>query len=217
MSKPFQTTVVGSMPKPAWLMEQLPLNAKGKQVHGKGADWHFSGDVLGAALDDATRLTVHDQVHAGIDILSDGVRVAGIAASAPTAGLKQVQRPKVVQIQRDTKAKQAEAKKAADADVRKMKEAHATTQAVAFAMNAGDLAAANQRARADASAKIIFDLDFYQNRSFMFGAVGSDMSHFYPLSTPPQAIPPQSMNLQNGNCQYLDYTWWRPAPYHIPI
>jgi 5-methyltetrahydropteroyltriglutamate--homocysteine methyltransferase len=72
VSKPFQTTVVGSMPKPAWLMEQLPLNAKGKQVHGKGADWHFSGDVLGAALDDATRLTVHDQVHAGIDILSDG-------------------------------------------------------------------------------------------------------------------------------------------------
>ncbi|MEM9357827.1 MAG: methionine synthase, partial [Pseudomonadota bacterium] len=67
-----ETTVVGSMPKPSWLMEQLPLNAKGKQVHGKGADWHFSGETLQAALDDATRVTVHDQVHAGIDIVSDG-------------------------------------------------------------------------------------------------------------------------------------------------
>ena len=72
MKLPFQTTVVGSMPKPAWLMEQLPLNAEGKQVHGKGADWLFSGDVLRAALDDATRVTLHDQTTAGIDIVSDG-------------------------------------------------------------------------------------------------------------------------------------------------
>ena len=72
MANPFETTVVGSMPKPSWLMEQLPLNAKGKQVHGKGADWHFSGDVLEAAMDDATRVTIHDQVQAGIDIVSDG-------------------------------------------------------------------------------------------------------------------------------------------------
>ena len=72
MGNPFETTVVGSMPKPSWLMEQLPLNAKGKQVHGKGADWHFSGDVLKAAMDDATRVTIHDQVQAGIDIVSDG-------------------------------------------------------------------------------------------------------------------------------------------------
>ena len=72
MSKAFVTTVVGSMPKPAWLMEQLPLNAEGKQVHGKGADWLFSGDLLESARDDATRLTVHDQVRAGIDVVSDG-------------------------------------------------------------------------------------------------------------------------------------------------
>lgn len=72
MTKQFQTTVVGSMPKPAWLMEQLPLNEKGKQVHGKGANWHFSGDLLETALDDATRLTIHDQVQAGVDIVSDG-------------------------------------------------------------------------------------------------------------------------------------------------
>ena len=72
MPKAFVTTVVGSMPKPAWLMEQLPLNAEGKQVHGKGADWLFSGDLLDSARDDATRLTVHDQVRAGIEVVSDG-------------------------------------------------------------------------------------------------------------------------------------------------
>lgn len=72
MTKQFQSTGVGSMPKPAWLMEQLPLNAKGKQVHGKGADWHFSDDLLEMALDDATRVTIHDQEHAGLDIICDG-------------------------------------------------------------------------------------------------------------------------------------------------
>ena len=50
MNKPFVTTVVGSMPKPSWLMEQIPLNAEGKQVHGKGAEWQFSGDVLELSL-----------------------------------------------------------------------------------------------------------------------------------------------------------------------
>jgi 5-methyltetrahydropteroyltriglutamate--homocysteine methyltransferase len=70
--QPFKTTVVGSMPKPDWLMENLPLNTKGKQVHGKGANWQFKGEILEAALDDATRLTVHDQIIAGIDIISEG-------------------------------------------------------------------------------------------------------------------------------------------------
>ena len=72
MSESFLATVVGSMPKPAWLMEQLPLNAEGKQVHGKGADWGFEGEQLEVAQDDATRLTIHDQVRAGIDVVSDG-------------------------------------------------------------------------------------------------------------------------------------------------
>jgi len=43
-SVPFLTTVVGSLPKPPWLQEKLPLNAEGKQVHGKGAAWAFEGD-----------------------------------------------------------------------------------------------------------------------------------------------------------------------------
>ena len=72
MTEPFVATVVGSMPKPTWLMEALPLNAEGKQVHGKGADWGFEGDALRQAQDDAVRLTLHDQIHAGIDLVSDG-------------------------------------------------------------------------------------------------------------------------------------------------
>ena len=72
MNEAFLTTVVGSMPKPAWLQEQLPLNAEGKQVHGRGATWMFDGKTLRAAQDDAVRLTIHDQERAGIDIISDG-------------------------------------------------------------------------------------------------------------------------------------------------
>ncbi|MBH67768.1 MAG: hypothetical protein CMM58_05385 [Rhodospirillaceae bacterium] len=72
MTKAFITTVVGSMPKPAWLMEQLPLNTSGKQVHGRGADWQFSGELLKHALDDATRLALHDQENLGIEIVTDG-------------------------------------------------------------------------------------------------------------------------------------------------
>ncbi len=72
MADAFVTTVVGSMPKPAWLQEQLPLNAEGKQVHGKGASWNFEGELLRQAQDDAVRLAIHDQELAGVDIVSDG-------------------------------------------------------------------------------------------------------------------------------------------------
>lgn len=68
----FVTTVVGSLPKPPWLQEHAPLNAEDKQVHGKGADWLFTGETLHGAQDDAVRLAVHDQERAGIDIVSDG-------------------------------------------------------------------------------------------------------------------------------------------------
>ena len=69
---PFVTTVVGSLPKPAWLQEKLPLNASGKQVHGKGATWLLEGEQLHAAQDDAVRVALHDQNQAGIDVVSDG-------------------------------------------------------------------------------------------------------------------------------------------------
>ena len=69
---PFRTTVVGSLPKPPWLQEKLPLNAEGKQVHGKGAQWLFEGELLKSAQDDAVRVALNDQIAAGIDIVSDG-------------------------------------------------------------------------------------------------------------------------------------------------
>ena len=71
-SGPFVTTVVGSLPKPPWLQEKLPLNAAGKQVHGKGAAWLFDGELLQRAQDDAVRVAIHDQTEAGIDVISDG-------------------------------------------------------------------------------------------------------------------------------------------------
>ena len=58
------------------LMEQLPLNAEGKQVHGKGADWLYKGGLLQTAQDDATRLTIHDQINAGSDVGCDGVSLS---------------------------------------------------------------------------------------------------------------------------------------------
>lgn len=69
---PFLTTVVGSLPKPPWLQEKLPLNAEGTQVHGKGALWMFEGELLRTAQDDAVRVAIHDQESAGVDIISDG-------------------------------------------------------------------------------------------------------------------------------------------------
>ncbi len=66
------TTVVGSMPKPAWLYRQTPLDAKGFDHHGTGADWLLSGQPLRDAQDDAVRLAVYDQETAGVRIISDG-------------------------------------------------------------------------------------------------------------------------------------------------
>ena len=68
----FATTVIGSLPKPGWLQEQVPLNEAGKQVHGQGAKWMFDGELLRQAQDDAVRVAIHDQVHAGVNIITDG-------------------------------------------------------------------------------------------------------------------------------------------------
>ena len=72
MPEPFVTTVVGSMPKPAWLYQQQPLAGPGTDHHGSGADWNFDGELLVQAQDDATRLAIHAQESAGLDIISDG-------------------------------------------------------------------------------------------------------------------------------------------------
>jgi 5-methyltetrahydropteroyltriglutamate--homocysteine methyltransferase len=57
-----QTTIVGSLPKPAWLAEPNALFAP----------WRLEGGSLGEGQDDAVRLALADQAEAGLDIVTDG-------------------------------------------------------------------------------------------------------------------------------------------------
>jgi 5-methyltetrahydropteroyltriglutamate--homocysteine methyltransferase len=57
-----QTTIAGSLPKPAWLAEPLKL----------WAPWRLEGGALEEGKRDAVRLVLRDQEAAGIDIVSDG-------------------------------------------------------------------------------------------------------------------------------------------------
>jgi 5-methyltetrahydropteroyltriglutamate--homocysteine methyltransferase len=56
------TTIAGSLPKPEWLAEPNQL----------WAPWKLDGDALVAGKEDAVRLALFDQEHAGIDIVTDG-------------------------------------------------------------------------------------------------------------------------------------------------
>ena len=58
----FETTIAGSLPKPAWLAEPNKL----------WPQWKLSGDELTAAKADATLLALKEQEDAGIDIVTDG-------------------------------------------------------------------------------------------------------------------------------------------------
>jgi 5-methyltetrahydropteroyltriglutamate--homocysteine methyltransferase len=57
-----QTTIAGSLPKPAWLATPNAL----------WAPWLLEGDTLAEGVRDAVRLVLRDQEQAGIDIVSDG-------------------------------------------------------------------------------------------------------------------------------------------------
>ncbi len=57
-----QTTIAGSLPKPAWLAEPKKL----------WAPWLLEGDLLEEGKRDAMRLLLADQEAAGIDIVTDG-------------------------------------------------------------------------------------------------------------------------------------------------
>ncbi len=72
VTKAFTTTVIGSMPKPAWLLDPKAMNDPKADHHGKGADWLPPPDLLRMAQDDACRVAIHDQERAGVDIISDG-------------------------------------------------------------------------------------------------------------------------------------------------
>jgi 5-methyltetrahydropteroyltriglutamate--homocysteine methyltransferase len=58
----FETSIAGSLPKPAWLAEPNML----------WAPWKQSGEALAAAKRDATLLAIKQQEDAGIDIVTDG-------------------------------------------------------------------------------------------------------------------------------------------------
>jgi 5-methyltetrahydropteroyltriglutamate--homocysteine methyltransferase len=58
----FETTIAGSLPKPAWLAEPNTL----------WAPWKLEGAALREAKGDATLLAIKEQEDAGIDIVGDG-------------------------------------------------------------------------------------------------------------------------------------------------
>src|SRR2546423_14007573 len=58
----FETTIAGSLPKPAWLAEPNKL----------WAPWLLEGADLESAKGDATLLAIKEQEDAGIDIVGDG-------------------------------------------------------------------------------------------------------------------------------------------------
>ncbi|HBF48553.1 MAG TPA: methionine synthase, partial [Shewanella frigidimarina] len=56
------TSTAGSLPKPSWLAEPETL----------WSAWKLQGEELIEGKQDALRLSLQDQQHAGIDIVSDG-------------------------------------------------------------------------------------------------------------------------------------------------
>ena len=68
----FTTTVVGSYPQPEWLVDHDALKACVVPRVRAPEIWRVSPAYLSAAQDDATRLAIHDQQSAGLDVISDG-------------------------------------------------------------------------------------------------------------------------------------------------
>jgi 5-methyltetrahydropteroyltriglutamate--homocysteine methyltransferase len=69
---PLPTTVVGSYPQPAWLIDRerlgdrLPPRVRAREL------WRIPEPFLEEAQDDATRLAVADMERAGVDVITDG-------------------------------------------------------------------------------------------------------------------------------------------------
>src|SRR3954452_20254252 len=66
------TTVIGSYPQPAWLVDPDLLVEKGVPRTRAAEVWRVAPAALDDALDAATLLALHDQVQAGVDIITDG-------------------------------------------------------------------------------------------------------------------------------------------------
>jgi 5-methyltetrahydropteroyltriglutamate--homocysteine methyltransferase len=65
------TTVVGSYPQPAWLIDRAKLGAKVPRVRMPEI-WRVEKTFLEEAQNDATLLAIRDMERAGIDIITDG-------------------------------------------------------------------------------------------------------------------------------------------------
>ena len=65
------TTVVGSYPQPAWLIDRAKLGSKVPRVRAPDI-WRIPDAFLEEAQDDATLLAIRDMERAGIDIITDG-------------------------------------------------------------------------------------------------------------------------------------------------
>ncbi len=70
--KLFPTTVIGSYPQPAWLVDPDKLRAKVVPRVRAPDIWRVPEPWLAQAQDDATLLAIRDQERAGIDIITDG-------------------------------------------------------------------------------------------------------------------------------------------------
>ena len=66
-----ETTVVGSYPQPAWLVDRDKLAARVPRVRAPEI-WRVAAPWLPEAQDDAVRLAVADMKEAGIATVSDG-------------------------------------------------------------------------------------------------------------------------------------------------
>jgi 5-methyltetrahydropteroyltriglutamate--homocysteine methyltransferase len=66
------TTVVGSYPQPAWLVNRETLHQHGVPRTHAHSIWRIPEELLEQAQDDGTILAIREQERAGIDIITDG-------------------------------------------------------------------------------------------------------------------------------------------------
>lgn len=82
----FPTAVVGSFPRPRWLLEAIDRHEKGEISH----------ETLAQVYDDAVELTIKEQELAGVDVISDGEQrrfsfLAYVAEKLPSFKLTSVE------------------------------------------------------------------------------------------------------------------------------
>ena len=68
----FPTTLVGSYPQPDWLIDRESLASRFPPRVRLQQLWRVEPAHLQQAQDDATRLAIHEQEQAGLDIITDG-------------------------------------------------------------------------------------------------------------------------------------------------